>query len=171
MAVFLSVIRTKNYTLLRGLVSPADKTFVELSSVLKAHFEPKSLVIAERYRFSCRNQGPSESIADFIADLRKLAVHCEFDAYLNEALETGWFSGCVMRQLERSFYPRLTLRCTRPYALLRAWSLLVRGHVRYKIQLPRGRTARCCSRVRVDHQLARVNHAFVVAVVTKANPL
>jgi hypothetical protein len=42
-AVLLSVIGGKTYTLLRGLLSPAkpqEKTFAELAAELKKHFEP-----------------------------------------------------------------------------------------------------------------------------------
>ena len=53
-AVFLSVIGGKNYTLLRNLLSPekpSAKTLAELTAVLKRHFAPKRVVIAERFRF------------------------------------------------------------------------------------------------------------------------
>ena len=76
-SVLLTVIGAENYTLLRGLVSPTlpkDKTFDELEAVLKAHFEPKALVIAERFRFYRRDQGAEESIANFVAPLRKFAL-------------------------------------------------------------------------------------------------
>ena len=52
--VFLSAIGPKTYSLLRSLVtpeSPKDKTFVQLIAVLKKHFEPKPLVIVERFNF------------------------------------------------------------------------------------------------------------------------
>ena len=85
-----AVIRAENYTLLRGLVSPTlpkDKTFDELEAVLNAHFEPKALVTAEQFHFYRRDQGAEETIANFVAPLRKLAARCKFpDTFLNEAL-------------------------------------------------------------------------------------
>ena len=87
--VFLNAIGAKTYTLLRDLLSPAaltDKTFKELSDALKAHFEPKPLVIAERYNFHQRSQKAGESVAEYLAELRKLALHCDFGAFLNDAL-------------------------------------------------------------------------------------
>ena len=53
-AVFLSLIGSKTYSLLRNLVSPAppqDKSYKDLVDVLKAHFEPKHIIIAERFHF------------------------------------------------------------------------------------------------------------------------
>ena len=47
-AVFFSVIRGKSYGFLWNLFTPdipKDKTFLEIVTVLKSHFEPKSLII------------------------------------------------------------------------------------------------------------------------------
>ena len=88
-AVFLSVVGARTFALIRDLVSPAKpsaKTFQELCDVLRAHFEPKPIVIAERFYFHSRNQGSTETIAEFLAELRKLATHCQFGEQLNEAL-------------------------------------------------------------------------------------
>ena len=51
------------------------------------HYAPKRVVIAERFHFYRRNQAPGESIAEFVAELRKLSTHCSFkDSQLEEAL-------------------------------------------------------------------------------------
>ena len=87
--VFLTVIGTKTYTLLRNLVAPekpATKTYTELVAALKGHLNPKPLVIAERFKFHCRYQKEEESIAQYIAELRKLAEHCDFKEYLQVAI-------------------------------------------------------------------------------------
>ena len=84
-AVFLTVIGPANYTLLRGLVPPAnpkDKTLAQLQAALKAHYEPKTIVIAEQFRFYRRAQAASKTIAEFVAALRKLAATCDFDTFL-----------------------------------------------------------------------------------------
>ena len=49
---FLSVVGGRTFSLIPDLVSPAKlstKTFQELCDVLRAHFEPKPIVIVERY--------------------------------------------------------------------------------------------------------------------------
>ena len=58
-AVFLSVIGVKNYSLPRSLTAPErpqDKSYEDLVSALTAHFQPKLIVIAERFHFYRRNQ-------------------------------------------------------------------------------------------------------------------
>ena len=70
--MLLTVVGSKLYSLLRGLVSPAlpkDKTYDELVDLLKKHFDPEPIVIAECFHFYLRNQEPGESIADYLAAL------------------------------------------------------------------------------------------------------
>ncbi len=50
----LLVMGMSHYSLIRGLVSPTkpeDKTLEELSALLKQHFDPEPVVIAERFQF------------------------------------------------------------------------------------------------------------------------
>ena len=87
--VFLSVLSGKIYALLRNLDLPAfpkDKSLEELTQELKNHFEPKKVVILERFNFYCREQQSGESIATYVAELRRLATDCAFNDYLNEVL-------------------------------------------------------------------------------------
>ena len=76
--VFLNAIGAKMHTLLRDLFSPAaltDKSFEKLSAALKAHFEPKPLVIAKLYHFYQQSQRPNETIAKYIVEFHQLALH------------------------------------------------------------------------------------------------
>ena len=79
----LMVIGLKNYTVIRGLVSPAlpkDQTYDELVELVKKHYDPEPTVIAERFYSYRRNQKPSESIADYLVCLRRMASCCKFGA-------------------------------------------------------------------------------------------
>ena len=62
-SVLLTEIGTKNYGIIRSLVAPAlpqDKTFKDLVTVLTDYFQPKPLIIAERFRFYQRNHSLSQ---------------------------------------------------------------------------------------------------------------
>ena len=88
-AVLLSVVGPKTYALLRDLLAPTkpqEKSFTELSTTLKNHYEPKPIVITERFHFHRRNQASGESVAEYVAELRRLATHCQFGNYFDEAL-------------------------------------------------------------------------------------
>ncbi len=65
---------------------PKDKSLAQLKEILKSHFEPTTIVIAERYYFHRRNQAEDEGIADYVAELRRLSVKCDFGDYLEQAL-------------------------------------------------------------------------------------
>lgn len=103
-AVLLTVVGSKCYGLLESLLAPAkpkDKTYDELVTALKGHYEPKPLVIAERFQFYKRCQQSGETIADFVADLRKLAVHCDFGTFLDQALRDRLVCGLKNEQTQK----------------------------------------------------------------------
>ena len=103
-AVFLSAIGSKTYALLRNLTTPtapADKTFEQLVGILKKHYEPKPLVIAERFAFHRRSQRPQESVKDFAAELQRLTIHCEFGAHLDEALRDRFVCGLASETIQK----------------------------------------------------------------------
>ena len=80
--VLLSNIGPKTNRLLRSLVAPKapkEKTFAEIKTLLKSHFEPTPSVIVEWYQLHRREQAPGESIASYMAELRQLTVHCKFE--------------------------------------------------------------------------------------------
>ena len=80
---------------------PGTLSFERLQEVLTAHFEPKRIVIAERFYFHKRVQAVGESIAEFNAALRKLAIHCEFGATLAESLRDRFVCGLQHEATQR----------------------------------------------------------------------
>ena len=119
-AVFLSVIGSKTYSLLRSLVAPTlpqDKTFDQLVTVLTTHFEPKPLVIAERFHFHQRSQAVGESISDYIAELRRLTTHCEFGDYLNQSLRDRLVCGLRNEAIQRKLLSEANLTLKRALEL------------------------------------------------------
>ena len=69
---------------------------------MKRHFEPKKVIIAERLKFHHRDQAEGESIADYIAALRNIAIHCAFSNNLNEALGDVLFVAFVLQLFRRN---------------------------------------------------------------------
>ena len=57
-----------------------------LPVLCKTHFDPKPLVIAQRFHFYRRERGLIEFVLDYVVELRKLAPLCEFGNFLEEAL-------------------------------------------------------------------------------------
>ena len=87
--ILLSSIKAQTYSLMCDLVAPKTPgrlSFAQIVEVLTSHFQPKCLVIAKRFHFHKRVQAVDESITEFDAALRKLAIHCEFGEMLEEIL-------------------------------------------------------------------------------------
>ena len=88
-----TLLGAKNYSLLHNLVAPEnskDKTYTELVEKLRSHFEPKPLVIAERFNFYHRIKATGESMVDFVAALRQMATKCEFGTFWIELSKTNF---------------------------------------------------------------------------------
>ena len=87
--IFLTVIGPACYDRLVDLLaprSPSEVPFDDLVNVLRTYYDPKPSKRVQRFYFYNRVQGAQESIAAYIAELRRLAEHCEFGTQLDEML-------------------------------------------------------------------------------------
>ena len=103
--VLLSAIGGNTYGILRSLLapeSPMSKTYGEITAKLREHFEPKVNVIAERFLFHKRDQHSEETVTEYVAELRRLATRCSFDAYLNDALRDRLVCGLKSESIQKS---------------------------------------------------------------------
>ena len=103
-ATFLSLIGADAYGVLRNMLAPdppKDKSFEALKEILTAHYSPKPILIAERFKFHRRNQLESESIAQFVVELKRLALKCEFGVFLEEALRDRLVCGLRNVQIQK----------------------------------------------------------------------
>lgn len=88
-SILLSVVGAQTYSLMRNLLSPikpGDRTFAQLVTLLKNHFNPKPSEIVQRFKFDSRTRKPTESVAEYVAELRKLAQDCNYGVTLNQML-------------------------------------------------------------------------------------
>ena len=121
--ILLSSIGSSTYTLLSDLLAPAvpkSKTLAEITEVLKKHYEPKRAVIAERFHFHKRDQAMGESIADYDAALRRLATHCKFEGYLNDALRDRFVCGLRNEAMQRRLLGEADLTYSKAMELAQA---------------------------------------------------
>ena len=114
--IFLTVIGSETYRLLRNLLAPtkpADKTLGQLVEALKNHLNPKPLVIAERYKFYHRCQNQGESLKDFLAEVRRMTEHCEFQNFLEEAIRDRFVCGMHMSNIRKRLLTEVNLTLER----------------------------------------------------------
>jgi len=71
---------------------------------------PKSLEIAQRFRFYKRNQREGETVLTYVANLKKIAAHCNFCANLNEALRERLVCGLRNVQIEKRLLSEAKLK-------------------------------------------------------------
>ncbi|XP_069129175.1 uncharacterized protein [Argopecten irradians] len=116
----LSLVGGSTYALLRGLTAPkkpSEETFDRLVALLKEHYNPKPLVIAERFRFHKREQREGETIREYIAEIRKLSEYCEFGATLADALRDRLVCGLKNENIQRKLLSEADLTYDRAVEL------------------------------------------------------
>ena len=76
-SILLTLCGDQTFKLLRSLVPDGkldadDVTYTSLTTLLKAHYS-----MVYRFNFNTRSRKPGESIADYVAALRELALDCK----------------------------------------------------------------------------------------------
>ena len=82
-------------------ILPKDALFKALTDKLKEHFEPKKVIITKRFSFYRRNKDPSETIAAYVAESRRLASTCAFENYLPTTLRDKFVCGLRSESMQR----------------------------------------------------------------------
>uniref|UniRef100_A0AAQ4RHD4 Retrotransposon gag domain-containing protein n=1 Tax=Gasterosteus aculeatus aculeatus TaxID=481459 RepID=A0AAQ4RHD4_GASAC len=70
-------------------------------TILKDYYEPRPLVIAERFRYRKCVQKSGQTVAEYAAELRQLAAKCDFGDRLDEALRDGFVGGVSSEACQR----------------------------------------------------------------------
>ena len=73
---------------------PEELPFNQLKDKLDSQYGTKKLVLAERYRFYNCRQREEQSLTDYIAELRRLAIICEWsEEHLEDNLRDKFVMG------------------------------------------------------------------------------
>ena len=114
-AILLSTCGAETYQLIRSLVAPQKPTEKSLSDIIQLvrdHHTPPPSAIVQRFRFHSRTQKEGETVAEFIADLRKLSEHCKFADTLDDMLRDRLVCGIRDARIQRRLLaePDLTFK-------------------------------------------------------------
>ncbi|KAK9678921.1 hypothetical protein QE152_g40431 [Popillia japonica] len=88
-AMLITIMGSEAFDLLTDLCNPEKPencAFEDLVDLMGNHLQPKPSDIAERYKFRHRVQENQESIANFVAVLKRLAKNCNFGNTLEDNL-------------------------------------------------------------------------------------
>lgn len=94
----IALVGNETYELINNLCSPEEpesKSFEELVVLVQNHLSPKSSEIAERIKFRTCKQRSSESLSEYLINLKKLAKSCNFKGkdHLEENLRDQFVYG------------------------------------------------------------------------------
>ena len=81
-AILFSGCGPETYQTIRSIVDTEtlnSAKFETLVEIITAHYDPKPSFIVQRFKFYNRTRAAGETIAAFVASLRKIAEHCEYN--------------------------------------------------------------------------------------------
>ena len=123
-AILLSVCGPTTYQLIRNIlapVKPTERTFAQLVELVEHHRNPKPSVIVRRYNFNSRMKQPGESIADYTAELCKIAEDCAFSETLEDMLRDRIVCGISEPQLQRRLLAESELTYKTALEIAQSW--------------------------------------------------
>ena len=95
-ALFITLLGQETFAKLKVLTSPtpvSDITLDDIMEKLLGHYRPQTIEIAERFKIFKCSQKKGESIAEFMAELRRLVKTCNFGDYLDTAIRDQFRCG------------------------------------------------------------------------------
>lgn len=101
---FLTLIGNNAYSLLRDLCAPRKLnsfTVEELNRIMKSHVQPVPNVITERYKFKGYKQRENEDIKKYVANLKKLAMLCDYGNSLEDNLRDQFVFGVSSEAIKK----------------------------------------------------------------------
>ena len=129
-AVLLSCCGPATFRLLRSLVLPKrldEFSFDELVAKVKDHNEPQPSVIVRRFQFNTRRQRAGESIAEYVAVLRKAAEYCSFGDTLSEMLRDRLVCGITDTTVQKRLLAEKELTLDRAVSLAQSVEIAEKG--------------------------------------------
>ncbi|UYV73038.1 K02A2.6-like [Cordylochernes scorpioides] len=103
-AYLLTLIGGKAYDTLKNLCSPKlpkEYKYEELIEKLVEYFSPKRSIIVKRFMFFGRIQKETESVSEYLVEIKRLASTCGFGEFLKESLRDKLVCGLRDAKIQR----------------------------------------------------------------------
>ena len=104
---------------LQAQVKPHEQSLSKLIEALRKHYKPKRVVIAEQFTFHRRNQGAEESVAEYVVELHKLTLNCDFKGHLDKALRDRFICGLQREATQKQLLTESELTFTRAVEIMK----------------------------------------------------
>ncbi|XP_050682461.1 uncharacterized protein LOC126977873 [Leptidea sinapis] len=119
----ITVMGAEGYELLVNLCTPdkpKSNTFAQIAEIMQKHLQPKPSPLTERYKLRNRKQKDGESIADYVAVLKKMSIGCEFGEGLEESLRDQLVCGVRSEAIRQRLFAEEKLGFAKAYILSEA---------------------------------------------------
>ena len=119
----LSVCGAPTYQLIRNLVAPqkpTEKSFTEIVKLMSDHYQPKPSPIVQCFLFNTRSRKQGESVATFVAELKKLSEHCDYGDSLNDMIRDRLVCGINDGRIQRRLLAEAELTYKKAFELAQA---------------------------------------------------
>ena len=119
-AILFSVCGAATYKLIKNLLAPAkpaDASFKDIVKLLNEHYQPKPSRVVQCYLFNSHVRKQGESVATYVAELKRLSEHCEFAANLNDMLCDNVVCGINDSRIQRRLLAEPDLDYKKAYEL------------------------------------------------------
>ena len=130
-AVLLSCCGPATFRLsLRSLVLPVsldEISFENLVKKMKEHREPQPSVIVRRFQFNTRKQQAGETVAEYVAALRKAAEFCDYGDSLSEMLRDRLVCGITDTSVQKRLLAEKDLTLDKAVSLAQSVEIAEKG--------------------------------------------
>ena len=119
-AILLSACGSETLKLIQSLISMDEletKKFDEIADAVQKHFHPKPSEIVSRFQFNSCSRNTGESIASFVAHLRKLSEHCNYGASLEQMLRDRLVCGIGDERVQRALLAEKALTYAKAFEI------------------------------------------------------
>lgn len=135
--VMFTVAGPSLYTLATRLCapdSPRKKTYSALVELFKAHLAPTTNVVSERYAFGKCEQLASQTISEFVVNLKAKAQSCEFGTFLSDALRDQFVVGVYDESLRKKLLTEFGLTFDKACSIARSYEAALNQNKEMSIQ-------------------------------------
>ena len=138
-AVLLSTCGRATYQLISNLLAPDKPAMVAYDTIcnkLKGHLDPSPAEIVVRFRFYNRSRRSEESIADYLAELRRLARDCNFGSSLDSMLRDRLVLGANDDAMQQKLFAERSLTLEKALSIAQAHESAAEGKLMVQTKSP-----------------------------------
>ena len=125
-SILCSNVGPKTYHIIKSLClpdKPNEKSFDFIITTVKNHYKPKLSEASASLLFNSRNQKNGETVQIYVAELRRLAVPCNFGEFLNRAIKDRFIAGVNDKEIQQKILavPDEELSLTKAFQIAEAY--------------------------------------------------